>query len=348
MTAAHVACGEDTFDAGGILAVCGLGIGALILLHAQLIQQLVLRPGEAQRQKHQLCRIYLLAAGNLGGDKAAVAVFFPLDENGVDFLHVAVLVAHKTLGGHQVVTGIAAMLGGGFLLAVVHLEGFGPFRPRVIVGPVLGSLGHNFELVNTVGAMTDRGSDTVGTGVAAADDDNVLACCGDISAVGMVGIQQALGVLVQELHRQVDALQLAAFSGKVAAFGGAAAKHNSVKLSLQLFRRIILANFCVGDEGDAFLLQQLHTAFHNGFLQLHVGDAVHQKPAGTVGAFEYGNGVPCFIQLGGSSQTGRTGADNGYLLAGALNRRLGFDPALFEALIHDRPLDILDGDRAAA
>ena len=45
-------------------------------------------------------------------------------------------------------------------------------------------------------------------------------------------IQQALGVSTQEVHRQVNALEVAPFNRQVAPFGGAATVDNGVKFAL--------------------------------------------------------------------------------------------------------------------
>ena len=54
-----------------------------------------------------------------------------------------------------------------------------------------------------------RSADAVGAGVAAADDDHVLALGGDEVAV-RAGRRAGLGVRGEELHREVDALEIAA------------------------------------------------------------------------------------------------------------------------------------------
>ena len=65
---------------------------------------------------------------------------------------------------------------------------------------------------------------------------DVLAFGGDEIAVLML-IEQALGVGVQEIHREMDALEIAAFDGQVARLGGAGAEHDGVEFFEQLCRR---------------------------------------------------------------------------------------------------------------
>ena len=50
------------------------------------------------------------------------------------------------------------------------------------------------------------------------------------------------------------------------------------------------------------------------------------------------------VELRGGGETGGTGADDGDLLAGALGRRAGDDPAIVPTLVDDRDLDVLNRD----
>src|SRR5207244_7708242 len=78
------------------------------------------------------------------------------------------------------------------------------------------------------------GADTVGARVAAADNDHVLVLGGNVFAVGVVAVEQALGVGVQELHGKVNALQVAAFNGQIARLRGAAAQNEGIEFGLQI------------------------------------------------------------------------------------------------------------------
>src|SRR5207302_689351 len=94
--------------------------------------------------------------------------------------------------------------------------------------------GQNLKLHQALAAVPQSGADTVRARVAAADDDHVLILGGDVLAVDVVAVEQALGVGVQELHSIVDALEVAAFDGQVTPLRGAAAKDEGVKLRLQI------------------------------------------------------------------------------------------------------------------
>ena len=113
-------------------------------------------------------------------------------------------------GVDEIVARIVAEDGGGFFLAVIELVNLGPLRPRIVGGAVERRLGEDLELDQALAAVAHRGADAVGAGVAAADDDDVLVLGARCSGRPCARVEQALGVRGQELHREVDALELAA------------------------------------------------------------------------------------------------------------------------------------------
>ena len=92
--------------------------------------------------------------------------------NGFD---VAVRVAFKFRRGRQINARVGAEFRGGFLLAVIHFVSLRPFGPRIVLGAFERRLGQNFHLHQRFAAVPDGGADAVRAGVAAADDDDVLA-----------------------------------------------------------------------------------------------------------------------------------------------------------------------------
>jgi hypothetical protein len=84
--------------------------------------------------------------------------------------------------------------------------------------------------------------------------------------------------------------QLAAFNRQIARLGRAGGENHGVKFLQQFFRRIIFSDFGVADKFHAFFFQQRQAAQHDFFfVELHVGDAIHEQAAGTVGAFKHGD-----------------------------------------------------------
>ena len=107
-----------------------------------------------------------------------------------------------------------------------------------------GGLRHDFELVHAFCALAMAGAEAVGAGVAAADDDHALAC-GKDGAGGAHRFEQRLFrvalvaaiLLRQELHGEVNALELAAGDGQVAGLLGAAAEKDGVEVIRSAFPR---------------------------------------------------------------------------------------------------------------
>ena len=75
-----------------------------------------------------------------------------------------------------------------------------------------------------------NGAQAIGAGVAAADDDDVLVAGRDELAVVDRVAGHAPVLHGQELHGEVDALELAAFDRQVARLGRAAAQADRVEL----------------------------------------------------------------------------------------------------------------------
>src|SRR5438552_4548669 len=100
----------------------------------------------------------------------------------------------------------------------------------------------------------------------------------------------------------MDTLKSAAFDRQIACLGSAGAKDRSVELLQQLFSGIIAADFRVVNELNSL-------GFHLAqapqddlfFIELHVGYAIHEQAAGTIGAFKNSDGMPDPVQLSGSA-----------------------------------------------
>jgi hypothetical protein len=82
--------------------------------------------------------------------------------------------------------------------------------------------------------VANRRADAVGAGVAAADDDDVLAGGEDSTLVRDVPARDAGVLLRQEVHRVMDAVQLASGHREIARLLGAARQHDAIVLVEQL------------------------------------------------------------------------------------------------------------------
>src|SRR5690606_27180863 len=108
-------------------------------------------------------------------------------------------------------------------------------------------------------ALPVRGADAVGAGVAAADDDDVPAAGEDGPDIVEWLVADAAVLLGQEIHGEMDAVELAAGDGQVArAFGAAGEGHGVV----------------VGGKGvDGDVAADMHAIVEGDALGLELGDA---------------------------------------------------------------------------
>src|SRR5881296_1326967 len=104
-----------------------------------------------------------------------------------------------------------------------------PERPGGRVRPCGRRLGEQLELVHLEATLAVSRAQTVGAGVAAADDDHSLALRRDrLLGDGIAGV--ALVLLDEVVHGQVDALQLASRYRELARLLGAERQADRVEL----------------------------------------------------------------------------------------------------------------------
>ena len=181
-------------------------------------------------------------------------------------------------------------------------------------------LRHDFEIGDRQRALAERGADAVGAGVAAADDDDVLAVGEDrLAAIGGFAADAAV-LLRQVIHGEVDALELAAGHRQVAALFGAAGEHHGVVFADELLGIDIDADMRAIMEDHALALHLRDAAVDVMLLHLEVGNAVAQKPAGLGEFLEHMHVVAGAGELLRAGEAGRPRADDGDLLAGLVRR----------------------------
>ncbi|OIQ88657.1 hypothetical protein GALL_294800 [mine drainage metagenome] len=207
--------------------------------------------------------------------------------------------------------------------------------------------------------MAVAGAHAVGAGVAAADDDDVLAGGHDLALELVAGVDLVL--LRQELHGEVDAVEFAPRNRQVARMFGAAGQQHRIELGQQLLGAAALlrpvgdrgagavlghlAHQHAGGEAHAFGLHLRDAAVDVVLLHLEVGNAVAQQAADAVVLLEHGHVMPGARQLLRGRQAGRAGTHHGDALAGLVGRRLRHDPTHLPALVDDGVLDRLDAHR---
>ena len=268
---------------------------------SELVEQAArLRAEEAHGEQHELGRD--LAVGALDLLEAAVLHLHLVEAQRAD---VAVVVAEEALGVHGVDAVAALLVGGGDLVA--HRVG----GPRVGVGPAVDGAGEDLELRDRAGAVAVRGAEAVGAGVAAADDDHVLAAGVDRHVVD--GEVALLGLVRpgQVLHRLVDAAELAARAraGRATAVAPPASTSASNSLA-QLVDVEVDADLDAGAELGALGLHLLEAPVEVALLHLELGDAVAEQPADAVGPLEHDDAVAGAGELLGGGQAGGPGADH--------------------------------------
>ncbi|GJD02058.1 hypothetical protein ColKHC_10883 [Colletotrichum higginsianum] len=343
LAAAAVTGGKDAGDVGAVLARRGLDVLAGILLDV-VAEDAGLRAEETHGQKDEVRREELLRAVDLLHVPTARGGAGPLDADGVDALDLAGTVIDELFRHDAEFAGVLAHVLLDLGVAIVHTVDTRPLRPRVIAGTLRRGLGQKLKVDDRLGTVADRGTDTVVTGITTADDDDVLALGRDVGAVLKLGVEEGLGVLVQELHGVVNTLELATLDGEVTGDGGTGGDDDGVVLGLEVQELDVLADCNAALEVDALGGHEVGTALDDALVELHVGDAVHEQTTGAVGALVDGDGMSGAVELVSGSQTGRAGANDGDLLASADLGRGGDHPSLLEAAVDDGTLDGLDAD----
>ena len=171
----------------------------------------------------------------------------------------------------------------------------------------------------------------------------LITWSGGVSRKGRPSIAGDRAVaLVEVVHREVHAGQLAAGHVEVAVHARADGDHDRVVLPAELPGVDVAAHVDVADELDALVLEQLHAPVDDPLLELRVGHAEAEQAAGRLVALVDGDAVAELVQLGGDREARGPRADHGHRAVGALLGRVGLDPALLEAARDDRQLDLLD------
>ena len=120
--------------------------------------------------------------------------------------------------------------GTAFLMRRGGLEGAGPVGPGVLrVFRAFDGFRHNLNLSDTLAALSMGGADAVGAGVAATDDQDVLALSSDALIFRELHAGEDAVLLGEELEGKVDAFEVAARGFEVAGGGGAGGKDDGVK-----------------------------------------------------------------------------------------------------------------------
>ena len=150
-----------------------------------------------------------------------------------------------------------------------------------------------------------RRAEAVGAGIAAAEDDHALALRRDGLRLAVAAAGDAPVLLRQVLHRQVNAVELAAGYGQLAGRARADGEAYGVEVAAKIGRREVVAHVDARLEADALSGHDVHAALHHLLLQLEVRDAEAQEAADGLVALEERHEVACAVELLGGGHAGR-------------------------------------------
>ncbi|ABA48089.1 hypothetical protein BURPS1710b_3715 [Burkholderia pseudomallei 1710b] len=347
LAAAHVARGEHLVDRRVVRAIA-LGararVAARVLRDAERLEHGRGRLRETHREQHEVGLDL-----ELGIRHFLHLAVDPRDARRDQLLDLAVP-AFETFRRHRPVA-LAA-----FLVRRRRAQLDRPVRPHERLVLRLGRLRQQLELRDVLRAVAVRRADAIRTRVAAADHDDVLALREQL--IGQLVARVHAVLLRQELHREMDAGELAPRHRQIARRLRAARDHDRVELVLQrlgrnrLLRHVadrlgqrIAADEHARAERHAFRFHLAHPAVDQPLLELEIGNPVTQQAADPVALLEHRHVVARARELlrGGKARGAR--ADHRDLLARLVRGGLRRDPALRPCLVDDRVLDRLDADR---
>jgi hypothetical protein len=181
--------------------------------------------------------------------------------------------------------------------------------------------------------------DAIASGIAATDDDDILSIRTDLS--GHLGAGVDLVLLGQELHREMDAVEVTTWHRQIARLLRTPGEQNGIEVGAQIGRRDSfvrpvrdraalwkVTDHHAGAEDDALPLHLLDPAIDVRFLHLEVGNAVAQQTADGIVLLEDGDRMARTRQLLGGSQTGRSGPDDGERACRSASRAASARPSL--------------------
>ena len=146
-------------------------------------------------------------------------------------------------------------------------------------------------------------------------------------------------LLRQHIQCQVDTFQFAPGNSQVTR--GRSSGTDAV--GIKTFGELPYIHVAVHFEKNALFFHHPDTAVDDGFVQLEVGDTVTQQTAGSLIFVEDGYSVTFSVELVGSSQSCRSGADNGYFPSVAFDVP-GFDITFAEGCFGNGRFILADGD----
>ena len=216
--------------------------------------------------------------------------------------------AHSPVVDQEAARGEAPTTTAALLMTARRLQYSGPLGPRRSGVLPYGWLRHDFDLLHAAGTLPNAGPDTVGTRVAAPDDQHpATSCRHTVCRVYEIAVEQ--GVLLRQLlESKVNTCRLTAGQGEVARRGRTGAEHPSVKLFRELLRTDLNAHFEVHSLG----LEQTDAAVDNGLVELEVRNAVAQQATGTSLTVEHRDRMAQRVEPTGDGKSRRSRTDDSH------------------------------------
>ncbi|MCY1171583.1 hypothetical protein D9M73_116970 [compost metagenome] len=198
--------------------------------------------------------------------------------------------------------------------------------------------------------LADRGAHAVHRGIAAANDDDMLARRIEATIVERRhGIAEILAVGGgEESERVDDALLVHARRLDRARAVHAGRNQHRIMTLAQFVERGITANLEIFVEDDAARLQPIDPAHDDGLFQLEAGDAIGQQPACTIVTIIDVYVIAARAQIFGGAEACGACADHADRLAARRAGHERLDPAFFPGGIGDELFDRSDRHRAMA
>ena len=324
-----------------------MNVISLVQVKPELLADVILRRNEAHGKDYEVSGPFPF--GTLDGTWALGGNFDVLGDQAFD---ITIVVTDELLGHDGVDAGVLAEDGLDLGVAVVNAEDARPLGPRVVRCTLHGRLRHELEIGYRLAPVAHGGSNTIGARVTASDHDDVLPGGSDKGVLvplrfqgSLLGHEEALLVLREELHGKVNALEVAARNGQVTRLGSADGEGKGVVVGPELVDVDVTADIGVRNELNALLSEKVDAAVDGLLLELHVGDAVHEKTPDAIGPLVDGDLMTHLVELVGCGKAGGSRSHNSDCHSSPILDDARLDQAIIPGPVNDGIFNVLDGDR---
>src|SRR5215472_13620402 len=194
-------------------------------------------------------------------------------------------------------------------------------------------------------ALAIRRAQAVRAGIAAAEDDYAFAGRGDLGR-RIEGVAEVAFVLLrQEVHGEMDPLELAPRNRQIARLGRAHRQYDCIVLRAHLVGVDVETDAAVGDDLEPFGFHLLDAAIDDPLFKLEIGNTVGEQSADAIRSLVQRHRMAGAGELLRARQSRRPRSNHRDALARFAPRRHRRDPFLGPRVIDDVLLDQFDRDR---